>query len=209
MAQILKEELKNAIVNSAKKEFLENGYENASMRKIAKQANMTVGNLYRYFDSKRAIHEYICGDTLQKIDYVLRKMTHNQVSLVTRVFNVVPDTAQLKNILNEVGNSLVDIYEEHKIEFNILMLHSELEEDILNWFAKVVYSIINSNFSISLTSEEVMLLANAYSSAIFEGLSQIFKNADNTNSDVLKIIIHAYFGSYIEMLDTDIRKFIG
>ena len=64
MAQILKEELRKAIIESAKQEFLNNGYENASMRNIAKKANMTVGNLYRYFESKDDIHKQIVSNTL-------------------------------------------------------------------------------------------------------------------------------------------------
>jgi AcrR family transcriptional regulator len=49
MAQILKPELKESIINSARHEFYIHGFEGSSMRNIAKAAHMTVGNLYRYF----------------------------------------------------------------------------------------------------------------------------------------------------------------
>ena len=45
MAQILKKSVKENIILAAKKEFLEKGLKDASLRNIAKGANITVGNL--------------------------------------------------------------------------------------------------------------------------------------------------------------------
>ena len=47
------------IVKNAKKEFLEKGFEKASMRVIAKNSNLTVGALYRHFDTKEAMFSYL------------------------------------------------------------------------------------------------------------------------------------------------------
>ena len=49
MAQVLKEAQRDKILEAAKQELLHYGYKEASMRRIAAQAEMTVGNLYRYF----------------------------------------------------------------------------------------------------------------------------------------------------------------
>ena len=40
------------ILSVAKKEFLRNGFLNASLRNIAKNAGVTTGALYRYYTSK-------------------------------------------------------------------------------------------------------------------------------------------------------------
>ena len=64
MAQVLKEEVRSRIIASAKKELLKKGYKDASMREIAKGADLTVGNLYRYFDSKEELVNTIIGTTL-------------------------------------------------------------------------------------------------------------------------------------------------
>ncbi|MDD7267446.1 MAG: helix-turn-helix domain-containing protein [Lachnospiraceae bacterium] len=55
---------KNSILKSAKKFFLENGFEKTSMRAIAKEAGLTVGALYRYFESKSALFEALVEPTL-------------------------------------------------------------------------------------------------------------------------------------------------
>ena len=50
--QVLKEDIKNRILNVAKQEFAKRGFIKTSMRDIAKGAGVGVGNLYNYFSSK-------------------------------------------------------------------------------------------------------------------------------------------------------------
>lgn len=45
----------NKILNSAKMEFLQRGFLNASLRNIVKDAGVTTGAFYRYYDSKDAL----------------------------------------------------------------------------------------------------------------------------------------------------------
>ena len=55
--QYQKDELKNAIMEEAEKEFSQNGFKAASLRQIAKSAGTTIGNLYHYFESKEALFD--------------------------------------------------------------------------------------------------------------------------------------------------------
>jgi AcrR family transcriptional regulator len=50
-----KEERVNEIIEAAIVEFIEKGYENASMESIAKRANLSKGGLYHHFKSKTEI----------------------------------------------------------------------------------------------------------------------------------------------------------
>ena len=45
----------NEIIEAAINEFIEKGYENASMESIAKRANLSKGGLYHYFKSKAEV----------------------------------------------------------------------------------------------------------------------------------------------------------
>jgi len=65
--QRLKEPHRINILISAKKEFLNHGYEKASMRKIAKEANVTTSNIYNYFGSKEEIFEVLLSPILEGI----------------------------------------------------------------------------------------------------------------------------------------------
>lgn len=54
------------IIKSAKKEFLEKGFGKASMRKIATQAGITAGGLYKHFPTKEAMFEALVEPTFNE-----------------------------------------------------------------------------------------------------------------------------------------------
>lgn len=62
-----------AIREAGKKEFLQYGYEKASMRRIAKTAAVTTGAIYGYFPSKEALFDDLTGDiTEELLNYYLK-----------------------------------------------------------------------------------------------------------------------------------------
>lgn len=206
MAQILKEELRKAIIDSAKNEFLNNGYENASMRNIAKNANMTVGNLYRYFESKDDIHKQIVSETLDDIDKLLRSITSNSISMETRVFNLKADINDLRSSMNLLAERLVDIYIEHSDEFNILMMQSNLNRELSDWFSSMISSLIEQHYVIPQLKKVKDILSHSYAASIFTGVKEIFSCGKDLDKQSLTTIVKTYLNSYVLMLDNDIRK---
>lgn len=69
--QTKKDEIRERILDEAQREFLRHGYEGASMRVIAKKANTTLGNIYRYFPNKEAILSAILEETLQGMNQLI------------------------------------------------------------------------------------------------------------------------------------------
>ncbi len=53
--QTKKEAIQQAIYQSAVNEFLEKGFEKASLRQIVKKAGTTLGNFYNYYENKEAV----------------------------------------------------------------------------------------------------------------------------------------------------------
>lgn len=208
MAQILKDELRQAILEAAKQEFLDKGYKGASMRSIAKKANMTVGNLYRYFKNKEEINLTIVGPTFKEIDQALKAITANNVSMEARVFNLKPNIDELKTMLDKLMDKLVDIYSLHKKEFSILMLHSRLNEEMTIWFTEIVNSVISENFLLSGLKLDQNALAKAYAESIFSGIRSIFEESKKENEE-LKILLKAYLRSFVFMLDSDLKRITG
>ena len=207
MAQVLKEEARIAIIQAAKQEFLEKGYKGASMRSIASKAHMTVGNLYRYYKNKEDINLSIVAPTFKEIDQALKSLTSNDVSMETRVFNLKPNVNQLRDKLDDFADKLVEIYFKHKTEFNILMLHSRLNEEMTEFFSELIKTMISESFVLEGLNKDRDTLSRAYAESLFEGLQVLFKNGDS-DKGVLKVLIKTYLHSYVYMLDTDIRKFV-
>lgn|GEM_PF-1403374 len=53
--QVLKDDIRQAIVRTAQAVFLERGFAESSMKEIARRAGVSVGNLYRYYPQKEAL----------------------------------------------------------------------------------------------------------------------------------------------------------
>lgn len=66
--QIKKEEIKKKIAEVATNEFLKKGYENSSMRTIAKKAHTSIGNMYNYYPNKEALLKFIIMPTINVVE---------------------------------------------------------------------------------------------------------------------------------------------
>ncbi|MBO8470109.1 MAG: TetR/AcrR family transcriptional regulator [Spirochaetes bacterium] len=60
-------ETERRILETAKKEFLERGFQGTSMRRIAALAGVTTGALYGYFDSKEKIFDSLVEDSYNAV----------------------------------------------------------------------------------------------------------------------------------------------
>ncbi len=65
---------KERILTCAKVEFLKNGFINTNLREIAKNAKVTTGALYNYFDGKDALFEAIVGEFADNLLKLYKKV---------------------------------------------------------------------------------------------------------------------------------------
>lgn len=83
--QIKKDEVKNAIIQVGLKEFLDKGYEKASIRQIVKKAGTTIGNFYNYFKNKEALFDEIVGEEYNLFIYFINN--HDKVERPDYLWN--------------------------------------------------------------------------------------------------------------------------
>ena len=205
MAQTLKPEIRESIINASKEEFLKYGYENASMRRIAKNANMTVGNLYRYFKNKEDINAKIIEPCLKELTLAVKNVTKSNISLETRVFDVKFNIGQLLDNFDTLIDQLVDIHSRYKTELKILMLNSEAKDNLIDWLAKLANDMISVHYESENKKDDVELLAKSYAVSIFDGIREMF--ASEKESEQIKSLLKIYFRSFIYLLDTDVNKY--
>lgn len=78
------------ILASIRQAFAEKGFDGASMHDLARAAGMSVGNFYRYFPSKAAIVQAMCGYDLAEIQGEFSEIQTSEnpmVSLRDRILN--------------------------------------------------------------------------------------------------------------------------
>ena len=69
--QYLKDSVRSKIMESAKAEFLKRGYKHGNLRRIAEEADITPGNIYRYFTNKEDLLRQILEPLYQEIRAVI------------------------------------------------------------------------------------------------------------------------------------------
>ena len=103
------------IIEAAKKEFLEYGYADASLRRIAADAEIQVGGLYKHFNSKDEMFETLVKPAIQEF-YALYHDIENEYLGDAKVSAWEPK--------REVTRAMELIYR-HYDEFRLLILRSK------------------------------------------------------------------------------------
>lgn len=104
------------ILSSAKQEFLEKGFLNASLRNIVKNAGVTTGAFYRYYDSKEALFSALVDEHAR---YVL-DLFHNTID----DFEKLPGNIQTEEMIDTSSfylAKMLDYVYEHYDAFKLLI----------------------------------------------------------------------------------------
>lgn len=97
--QVLKEEIREKIIDTATRLFYERGFEETSMRQIAQGVDMSASNLYKYFKNKEDIfNDIVKGCQAVYIENIKQIISHehkddsdqkSNMALIQALFNVI------------------------------------------------------------------------------------------------------------------------
>lgn len=142
--QYQKEHIKDAILKAAKDEFISKGYQKASIRHIAKNADLLPGNIYNYFKGKNEIFEEVLRPVIEKIEKA-------KLLIYEKELNFLPDDhPNLQEHHIEAGIA-VDFIEDNWDLLKLLIFNSygsTLEEycdQIVEWYTDEWYLYLNKN----------------------------------------------------------------
>lgn len=75
MAQTKKTNIRNTILQAARKEFLQRGFKNTSMRAVSRLSGVTLSNIYNYFKDKNELFRAVLSPLLDLFDQMF--LQHN------------------------------------------------------------------------------------------------------------------------------------
>lgn len=96
------------IIEAAILEFSEKGFENANTNKIARNANISVGSLFKYFESKTDLFLYI----VKLAEAELESQIHSVLSMGKGFFETVGMILSLIDEYSKTDKALVRLYHE-------------------------------------------------------------------------------------------------
>lgn len=159
--QYLKEDVRNNISQAALVEFMENGYEKASIRGIAKRSNTSVGNIYKYFKSKEDMYENLIGCVYHRLMNYINQF--DQVELdeqalavfdaliekIMKIFN--ENSVEISTLLNQSTGSKYENCKEIFVDFMTRTVTDSMNYELAKGGRK-----LKDNFIIYLLSESLM-----------------------------------------------------
>ena len=202
MPQVLKEETRNKIVAAAKSEFLNKGYKNASMRDIANKAEMTVGNVYRYFKNKQELVDVVIGPAILRLNIILKKNTENRITFEKEVEEIGLDIDAIAHALDSISEELILLRRQYRDEMIILMNYGKENHFIKIWVDGVIQTLLKEQLMYEITDQTLLrLLTNSLSESLFAGIHECL-DAD-ADDDRILINIKTYFRLFLNMFQTE------
>ncbi|MCZ8344435.1 MAG: TetR/AcrR family transcriptional regulator [Leptospira sp.] len=135
--QTPKEHTRKEILIAARDEFIQLGFEKASMRTIAKKAKVSTSNIYNYFENKEHLLTEILNPVLQGMEKAFEYVSHPDY--FERRFNDNYETWK------ERFNLALEYVDSHREEFVLLLMKSQGSE-LENFPEQVLTRLTKINF---------------------------------------------------------------
>lgn len=115
--RVLRDDKYRAILKAARKEFIQKGFKDASMRTIAKNAEVGLSNIYNYFRNKDEIFiEVVSPARNDLFAFVKEKHTEKYID-----FNLMSTL----NFQEETADVYIQLLMKYKEEIRLLLFHSQ------------------------------------------------------------------------------------
>ena len=123
--QVVKDNTRKLLLNTARKAFLQKGYKAVSMREISKLSGIGLSNIYNYFSSKDELLTVVLRPLLNEMDRMLER--HNKPGGLS--LDIFTSEDYIRSSLNEIMRIVTNYHQEIKLLF--LYSQSSMYQDYL------------------------------------------------------------------------------
>lgn len=191
------------VIKAIREEFIEKGYEDASIRSIAGRAGMSSAGLYRHYKDKEDMFAAVVQPVIDQINDWMERHTRQQYSLV--------DNNEGKNALygENFTNLILDVIYPNKAELQLLLskaggsryenfIHDLVKEQQGELAQAIAYMKQQGYPVYEIDEEELHMLLSAYVSAVFEPI--IHNYSEEKTKKSLKTINEFFMPGWIKIM---------
>jgi len=191
--QVLKDEIRNNILEAAKRLFYEKGYNNASLRDIANKSGITVGNVYRYFANKECVLEGVVYPVYSKImDYIELSESYIKAG----------ESKTFEDFRNEINDYILRITKEYRLEMLILFKGTQgtkfekTRSELVSLIENRIYEGLSKRVKMDLN--EAAYLSKVVARSFLDSLIMVIEETED--SEKLKKMIYRLNDFYFNHL---------
>lgn len=178
----MNEEIMKEILKAAKEEFLSLGYIDASMRNIAKKANLTTGSLYYHFVDKAEMLDAVVG---------------NEAEELLETFNKIQRGFAKKEIENQVSE--MESYTENGVHILLNYIYDNYDA-----FKIIICKSKGSKYEFYIDSLVDIEVENTY--RFINELKTKNIKVKEPSEDLIHILCTSFFASIFEVVHHDMTK---
>ncbi|MCW7469895.1 TetR/AcrR family transcriptional regulator [Leptospira kanakyensis] len=204
----ISEEKRNRILSTAISEFANRGFTSANTNTIAQKAGISVGSLYKYFETKEDFFLTVVDHGITQLEKTLESVLSMDLDLFGKIEKII----RIIQTHSRINQDIIRLYNEMTTESNyelITRLSGELESlsakcyiEMINLAKKegTISSDVDSNLSAFLLDNIFMTLQFSYSTVYYKERMKIYLGADIFDKDedvvagVMKVIRRALGG---------------
>lgn len=129
MPKIIKD-VRKQLITEAKRQINVFGYQNTTIRSIAKECNLAVGTVYNYFKSKEMlVATFMLDDWLKYIDEVKNFATNDKYLILEKIYTIINDFYKKYNFIFIETQAIINKNENY--EKRHIMLREQLSQLII------------------------------------------------------------------------------
>lgn len=178
----MNEEIMKEILKAAKEEFLSLGYIDASMRNIAKKANLTTGSLYYHFVDKAEMLDAVVGNEAEELLETFKKIQRGFAK---------------KEIENQVSE--MESYTENGVHILLNYIYDNYDA-----FKIIICKSKGSKYEFYIDSLVDIEVENTY--RFINELKTKNIKVKEPSEDLIHILCTSFFASIFEVVHHDMKK---
>lgn len=180
----MNEEVMEEILKAAKEEFLTLGYTEASMRNIAKKANLTTGSLYYRFLDKAEMLDAVVGNEAEELLTMFKRIQNDFAKK-----EIESQVSEMDSYTENGLHVMIDYIYDHYDVFKIIICKSKGSkyefyiDSLVDIEVKNTYRFINElkekNLKVREPSEDLIhILCTSFFASIFEVVQHDMKREE-------------------------------